>query len=102
MYSETMELYPDSLASALSHFFRAMAYRNNGNVDKSNEDLKAVVENELSNAHPVAYQAYNTLAWDALYNSRFEEALNYWRSLKNLPRNDDMTVVVTRVIKIKD
>lgn len=92
MYSETMELYPDSLASALSHFFRAMAYRNNGNVDKSNEDLKAVVENELSNTHPVAYQAYNTLAWDALYNSRFEEALNYWRSLKNLPRNGNARI----------
>ena len=92
MYSETMELYPDSLAAGLSHFFRGMAYRKNGNIDKSNDDLKAVVESELCSTHPVAYKAYDILAWDALNNSRFEEALGYWRTLKNLPRGGNRSV----------
>lgn len=85
MFSEAIELYPDCFASSLALYFRGRSYIENGNSAKGIEDLVQFVSNPDSNTHPVAYAAYNTLAWDSLSKGKIEEAISYWTSVKELP-----------------
>ncbi|MBO4448179.1 MAG: hypothetical protein J5807_01710 [Kiritimatiellae bacterium] len=92
LYSETLELYPESTASCAALYFRGRSYLDNGNTAKGYSDFRDIVENPDFNRHPLAYAAYNSLAWNALSEGKFSQALDYWRSLVALPHGANSQV----------
>ena len=92
LYSETMELYPESMATCAALYFRGRSQLDNGNTTKGYADYRDLVENPEFNRHPLAYAAYNSLAWNALSEGRFSQALELWRALVALPHDGNGSI----------
>lgn len=85
MYTENLDLYPETTAWTLSLFFRGRANILNGNNARGYEDYSELIGNPDCKKHPVAYAAYDALAWHALSGGRINEAIRLWTELCELP-----------------
>ena len=92
MYSEALELFPDSSAACLCLYFRGRSYIQNGNIKKGCADYIEILDNPAMNKHPVAYAACNSLAWEFLVAGKYEQALEYWRMLKDMPASGNRAI----------
>ncbi len=87
LFSETIELYPESKASCAALFFRGQAQSSNGQTQKALADYRELVDNEQFADHPLAYAARNRLAWSSLQNGKLEAAMDDWRAVTALKRD---------------
>ena len=87
LYSETIELYPDSKASCAALFFRGAAQGGNGQVQKAMADYRELVDNEAFASHPLAYAAHNRLGWNHLQSGKLKEAMQEWQAVTELKRD---------------
>ena len=87
LYSETVELYPDSKASCAALYFRGVAQEENGQVQKALADYRELVGKAEFAAHPLAYAAHNRIAWSELKAGRVAGARTEWEAVRALPRD---------------
>ena len=91
LYSETIELYPDSLASCAALFFRGRCQGENGQVQKALDDYRELVGRPEFASHPLAYSAHNRLAWSEMKAGRLASARTEWEAVRALPRDGNRT-----------
>ena len=84
LYSETIELYPDSEPACAALFFRGQCQGANGMRQKELDDYRELVENPNFAKHPLAYTAHNRLAGDFVRKEKLEEAVAHWQAVKDL------------------
>lgn len=84
LYSDTIELDPESMSACASLFFRGNAYGTNGNGAKALADYRELVDNQLFQKHPLAYEAHRRLGWAALHAGKLDEAVEEWKTITEL------------------
>lgn len=87
LFSETIELYPESKASCAALFFRGQTQGENGQTQKALADYRELVGNEAFADHPLAYVAHNRIAWNLLTAGKLKEAMQEWQTVTELKRD---------------
>ena len=82
LYSETIELYPDSLASCAALFFRARAEAANGHAQKALADYREITQREEFAAHPLCLVSHNAIASSELNLGRLDAARAEWEAVR--------------------
>lgn len=86
VFAETLELYPDSSASAPALFFRARTWADNGQAAKAVGGWRELCDGEASANHPLALSAHMLLAKHALDSGRLSDAVAEWEAVKRFDR----------------
>lgn len=92
LYSDTIELDPEAMSACAALFFRGNAYGVNGNTSKALADYRELVDNQLFNRHPLAYEAYRRLGWAALNAGKLDDAVAEWRSITELKKEGNRSI----------
>lgn len=86
LFSEVIELYPDSEAACAATFFRGAYQGANGMRTREMDDYRAIVDNPEFNQHPLVFVARNRLGADLLGRGKLEEALQEWQTVVDMKR----------------
>lgn len=87
LFSSAIETFPGEAGAGAALFFRGQAQAENGAVAKAVEDYRALVDDEATASHPLAYAARHRLGWRELEAGHIAEAEAEWAAAVALPRS---------------